>query len=238
MAATADGHLWHTLRHADGSWQGLGDVQSQFTIPGPVRVVAAAGDGTAGETQYMFATADGHLWHTIRSAERRVGSLGDVQSEFAIHDPARVVAATGEGDAGESQYMFATADGHLWHTMRHADGSWQGLGDVQSQFAIPAPVRVVAAAGDGTAGETQYFFATADGHLWHTIRRADGSWTGLGDVQGQFAIPAPVRVVAAAGDGITGETQYFFATADGQAVPAGEVQIEAAGIDEGSLYFE
>src|SRR5437667_70876 len=180
MATTDDGHLWHTLRRADGSWTGLGDVQSQFTIPGPVTVVAAAGDGTAGETQYMFATADGHLWHTLR----------------------------------------------------RADGSWAGLGDVQSQFAIPAPVRVVAAAGDGITGETHYMFATADGHLWHTLRRALAIWTGLGDVQSQFAIPAPVRVVAAAGDGITGETQYFFATADGQAVPAGEVQIEAAVIDE------
>src|SRR5438046_3047334 len=108
-------------------------------------------------------------------------------------------------------------DGHLWHTLRHADGSWQGLGDVQSQFTIPGPVRVVAAAGDGTAGETQYMFATADGHLWHTIRHADGSWKGLGDVQSQFAIPAPVTAVAAAGDGAAGETQYFFATADGQA---------------------
>src|SRR5438034_9662666 len=113
--------------------------------------------------------------------------------------------------------MAATADGHLWHTLRRADGSWTGLGDVQSQFTIPGPVRVVAATGDGTAGETQYFFATADGHPWHTLRRADGSSTGLGDGQGQFAIPAPVRVVAAAGDGITEETQYSLAPADVQA---------------------
>src|SRR5205085_2820519 len=113
-----------------------------------------------------------------------------------------------------------TNDGHPWHTLRRADGSWTGLEDVQGKIAIPGAVRAVAAAGDGTAGETQYMFATADGHLWHTMRRADGSWQGLGDVQGQFAIPAPVRVVAAADDGVAGETQYMFATADGQDVPA------------------
>src|SRR6266700_550437 len=220
MFATADGHLWHTLRRADGSWAGLEDVQGKFAIPGPVTAVAAAGDGTAGETQYMFATADGHLWHTLRRADGSWTGLGDVQSQFTIPGPVMVVAATGDGTAGETQYMFATADGHLWHTLRRADGSWQGLGDVQSQFTIPGPVTAVAAAGDGTAGETQYMFATTDGHLWHTLRRADGSWQGLGDVQSQFAIPAPVRVVAAAGDGIAGETQYFFATADGQDVPA------------------
>src|SRR5437773_1928785 len=189
------------MRRADGSWTGLGDVQSQFAIPGPVRVVAAAGDGTAGETQYMFATADGHLWHTIRHADGSWTGLGDVQSQFTIPAPVRVVAAAGDGTAGERQSVVESADGHLWHTIRRADGSWAGVGNVQSQFTSPDPFGVVAAAGDGTAGETQYMFATADGHLWHTIRRADGSWTGLGDVQSQFAIPAPVRVVAAAGDG-------------------------------------
>jgi hypothetical protein len=35
QATTNDGHPWHTLRHADGSWTGLGDVQSVFAIPGP-----------------------------------------------------------------------------------------------------------------------------------------------------------------------------------------------------------
>src|SRR5205807_1238129 len=158
-------------------------------------VVAATGDGVAGETQYMFATADGHLWHTLRRADGSWTVLEDVQSQFTIPGPVTVVAATRNGVAGETQYMFATANGHLWHTIRWASGRWQNLVDVQSQFAIPGPVTVVAATGDGVAGETQYMFATADGHLWHTIRRAD-SWTGLEDVQSQFAIPGPVTAVA------------------------------------------
>ena len=45
---------------------------------------------------------------------------------------------------------------------------------------------------------TQFMFATQDGHLWHTIRNPDGTWTGLGDVQGEFAIPGPVAAVAGA----------------------------------------
>src|SRR5438552_6460902 len=115
----------------NGSWRGLGDVQSQFSIPGPGTVVAAAGDGTAGETQYMFATADGHLWHTLRRADGSWTGLGDVQGQFAIPGPVRVVAAAGDGIAGETQYMFATADGHLWHALRGDVGSWEGVGDVQ-----------------------------------------------------------------------------------------------------------
>src|SRR5438105_3317743 len=168
----------------------------------------------------MFATADGHLWHTIRRADGSWQPLGDVQSVFAIPGPVTVVAATGDGVAGETQYMFATADGHLWQTLRRADGSWRGLEDVQGKIAIPAPVRVAAATADVPSAALFCSFATADGHLWHTIRRADGSWQPLGDVQSVFAIPAPVRVVAAAGDGIAGETQYFFAIANGQQVPA------------------
>src|SRR5439155_15688229 len=107
--------------------------------------------------------------------------------------PVTVVAAAGERSAGETQYMFATADGHLGHTLRRADGSWQGLGDVQSQFAIPGPVTAVAAAGDGTAGETQYMFATADGHLWHTLDRAEISLLGMGHAKSNVLVPVQIK---------------------------------------------
>ena len=48
------GNLWHTMRNANGSWTGLGDVNGQFAIPGPVASVSATSDGVAGQTQYMF----------------------------------------------------------------------------------------------------------------------------------------------------------------------------------------
>src|SRR5256714_15666964 len=111
--------------------------------------------------------------------------------------------------------MFATLDGLFFIFIGRATAGWSVLSVLHALPTFPGPVRVVAAAGDGTAGETQYMFATADGHLWHTIRRADGSWQPLGDVQSEFAIPGPVTVVAATGDGTPGETQYIFATADG-----------------------
>lgn len=50
------GHVWHTMRLADGSWTGLGDVNGQFSIPGPVNAVSAAGDWQPAETQFMFTT--------------------------------------------------------------------------------------------------------------------------------------------------------------------------------------
>jgi hypothetical protein len=101
---------------------------------------------------------------------------------------------------------------NLWHTMRQSDGSWTGLGDVNGQFAIPGAVAAVSACGDGVSGQTQFMFTTTDGHLWHTMRQPDGSWTGLGDVNGQFAIPGAVAAVSACGDEMKGETQFMFTT--------------------------
>jgi hypothetical protein len=202
--------LWHTLRHPDGSWTGLGYVEGEFAIPGPVAAVAGTG-GASGETQWLFTTADGHLWHTLRRQDGSWTGLGDVNGQFAIPGPVAAVSAAGDGVSGETQFMFTTTDGHLWHTMRRANGTWTGLGDVNGQFAIPGPVAAVSAAGDGVSGETQFMFTTGDGHLWHTLRRQNGSWTGLGDVEGVFAIPGPAAEVAAA-MGTPGETQFMLTT--------------------------
>src|SRR5262249_56536271 len=123
--------------------------------------------------------------------------------------------AGGDGMWGKHWSTFACTAGHLWHTMRRSDGSWSGLGDVNGQFAIPGPVAAVSACGDGVSGQTQFMFTTTDGHLWHTMRRSDGSWSGLGDVNGQFAIPAPVAAVSACAAGVSGQTQFMFPTTDG-----------------------
>jgi hypothetical protein len=266
VLTTADGHLWHTLRRADGTWTGLGDVEARFgpgmvavaavaaadvtsgetqfmyvrqangdlmdasryadgtwavnldaglAVPGPVAAVAGTGSAP-GDTQFVFTTAGGHLWHTLNGT-----GPTDVQKQFATAIPGPVAAvAAANGTSGETQFVFTTADGHLWHTVRRADGTWTGLGDVQGQFAIPGAVTAVAGTG-GAPGETQFVFTTADGHLWHTLRRADGTWTGLGNVQDQIprtfdpvrAIPGRVAAVAAA-NGTSGETQFMFTTSD------------------------
>ena len=48
------------------------------------------------------------------------------------------------------------------------------------------------------------------GRLWHTMRQPNGSWAGLGSVNGQFAIPGAVAAVSATSEGEPGQTQFLF----------------------------
>src|SRR5207249_8004315 len=85
--------------------------------------------------------------------------------------------------AGELHVCGATSDGHLWHTIRHADGAWGSFGDVEGQAGERGTFVALAVA--EVAGELHVCGATSDGHLWHTIRHADGAWGSFGDVEGQ-----------------------------------------------------
>ena len=206
------GDLWLTIRNAGAGWSVPQEVNSQFPIPSRAVAVAATWDGNPGETQFMFSTPDGLLGHTIRLANGGWTGLGAVNGQFTIPGPVTAVAATWDGNPGETQFMFTTSDGRLWHTIRLANAGWTGLGAVNSQFTIPGPVTAVSAAYDGNPGETQFMFTTSDGRLWHTIRLANGGWTGLGYVNSQFTIPGPVTAVSATWDGNPGETQFLFTT--------------------------
>jgi hypothetical protein len=95
-----------------------------------------------------------------------------------IWRPRRVFAQT-----GVLQLAGVTRDGRLWHTIRRADGSWTGFGDVEGQAGDRGRFVDVDCAGMGDA--LHLAGVTQDGRLWHTIRRVDGSWTPFGDVEGQ-----------------------------------------------------
>ena len=58
--ATEDGHVWHTIRSANGTWTPVGDVLEQLHYFGPVIAVAAV-SAANGEAQFLMATADGRL---------------------------------------------------------------------------------------------------------------------------------------------------------------------------------
>jgi hypothetical protein len=212
---TDDGRLWHTIRHADGTWQPTGSVNSQITIPGPVAAIAAAGDGVAGETQYLYTTGGGaSLWHTIRAADGKWATPDLLNNKFTITGPVTAVSASGDGLPGEAQFVVVYG-GMLWHTTRTAAASnnWSALGCVNDQFRPPLsaqpPVQAVAAAYDDTSGEVQFIFNLSNGSAWHTARTSGGGWEPLDNLDSLLNIPGPVTAVTATGDGLGGEAQFI-----------------------------
>jgi hypothetical protein len=207
LYTTADGELWLATRSA-GAW---GSVEELGGVTGNIGTITAITVASCqpSQTQIMLATREGGLWHTIMYATGGWQPvIGDVKAK--IGDPGVVVAVAAASPApGVAQFMFATVDGGLWHTVRNADGTWTGLGNVKGQIGDPGPVTGVSAT-SSAPGVVQFMFTTADGGLWHTIRNADGTWTGLGNVKGQIGDQGAMSTVAAAST-TANQAQYLIA---------------------------
>ncbi|MFD0697961.1 hypothetical protein ACFQZT_28200 [Paenibacillus sp. GCM10027628] len=208
------GELWHLIRHSDGSWSGVVNLSQLLQISVGVAAVAGAA-GLNGTTQFIVTTSDGQLLHTVRESTGSWQPLGDLK--FVDKVPGNVVALGGtSGSDGETQFVFTTNDGHLWHTIRHADGTWQQLGNLAGELGFSGTVTAIAGAA-GANGETQFVFATNDRHLWFTLRQANGKWKRVYDL-GRMILDMETRVIAVGGcPGSGGDTQFVFTTEDGQA---------------------
>jgi hypothetical protein len=190
VGLTDDGGMWHTIRRADGSWQPFfGDVKAvESNNPGHFSSVgcAAVGGTTSGgsELHVVGLTDDGGMWHTIRRADGSwQPSFGDVKA-VESNDPGHFTAVGCTGVGGQLHVVGLTDDGGMWHTIRRADGSWQpSFGDVKAvESNDPGHFSAVGCA--DVNGELQLVGLTDDGGMWHTIRRADGSWQpSFGDVK-------------------------------------------------------
>ncbi|GKU79030.1 hypothetical protein [Paenibacillus sp. L3-i20] len=211
------GQLWHSIRLADGSWSGPNNLSQLLEISKGVAAVAAA-SGPNGTIQFIFTTSDGHLWHTIRESNGNWQPIGDLRKEVKVSG--NVVALSGTGGAdGATQFVFTTNDGHLWHTIRRANGSWQPLGNLSAELSTKwtGVVTTIAGAEGPSNGDAVFVFATNQSNLWHTIRyRNGGKWTGLNDLGKELQVEK--RVIAIGGcSGADGQTQFVFTTQDGQA---------------------
>jgi hypothetical protein len=136
VGLTDVGGMWHTIRHADGSWvASFGDVKAQeANDPGYFAAVGCAGVGD--ELHVVGLTDVGGMWHTIRHADGSwVASFGDVKGQEA-NDPGYFAAVGCAGVGDELHVVGLTHVGGMWHTIRHADGSWvPSFGDVKAQEA-------------------------------------------------------------------------------------------------------
>jgi hypothetical protein len=117
---------------------------------------------------------------------------------------------------GELHLAGVTANGRLWHTIRRSDG-WTEFVDVERQAGDRGAFRTVSVSlAKNRAGGIELHLSgvTANGRLWHTIRRSDGSWTEFGDVEGQAGDRGAFVTVGIAG--LADELHLSGVTADGR----------------------
>jgi hypothetical protein len=227
------GQLWHAIRHIDGSWQSFINVKTFTGHLGVILKVAIGRVGSTygGELHVCGVTGDAHLWHTIRRADGSWLPFRDVEGPAGERGAMDALACAGNG-AGELHLCATSGDGHLWHTIRRADGAWFPFGDVEGQAGergdfIDVDCAVI-------NNELHVCGVTTDGHLWHTIRRTDGSWDSFADVEGQagergdFARIAITELYGGQLEvvGITGclELWHTIRRADGTWIPFSDVE--------------
>jgi hypothetical protein len=178
VARDTTGVLWHTLRHPDGSWQAAFDnVNQQNGASLPFSAVSCAIEST-GSLHVVATDMSGVLWHTLRHPDGSwVGAFDNVSQQNRAGLPFSKVYCALE-NTGSLQLVAADTTGVLWHTIRHADGSWVGaFGNVNQQESNGASLRfgAVSCATD-TTGSLQLVARDTTGVLQHTIRRVNGSW--------------------------------------------------------------
>ncbi|WP_158708716.1 hypothetical protein [Streptomyces bikiniensis] len=201
VAVGRDGLAHHNIRHADGGWQGWA------AMPGPdnglVRASRAAASGMPdGSTRVVAFGADGAMRLTTRAADgswkpwTKVPGVG--APEFAGHDLA--ITAAGR----EAQIVAVGLDGNIWHNVVRADGGLQGWRTPPGDGTPAMAARAAAVAGTAS-GESRILAIGADGNVYHSLRRANGTWEPFRPVPvgpgGRPAFPAGTISAALHSDG-------------------------------------
>lgn len=125
VALDANGKLWHTTRNSSGLWFPVfGSIGGEEeNDPSPFTEVSCA--EVAGEL-HVVAIASGWLYHTIRhqdgSWQPFYGWVQGMESNWP-GSFTRVACAGINGNL----HVMGTVAGNVWHTIRHADGSWQSF---------------------------------------------------------------------------------------------------------------
>src|SRR5262249_42448696 len=148
----------HTIRNANGSWQGgFGLIEGQSAGGPPAFVSVGCGSADGQALQVVGLGTDDRIWHTIRNSNGTwQSSFGLVESESSggPAGPASFEAVCCAGAGGGLHVIGLGNDGKLWHTIRQPNGSWQasfGLIEGQSGGGAAKFVAVACGSADGQA---------------------------------------------------------------------------------------
>ncbi|WP_055713697.1 hypothetical protein [Streptomyces torulosus] len=196
---TAQARVFRTDRDGKGQWGPLEELPASTGYQGGVVAldIAASASATDSAFHLVAVTGNGRLLHTYTNGRGTDVPFYDVEGPAGERgDFRRAACAAPEGHPEQLHLCGVTADGRLWHALHVGAFSlpfpfpgrrlelWTQLGDVEGQAGERGSVRHVACR---TAGQDLHVCAvTADGRLWHALRRGgDGTWTSFGDVEGQ-----------------------------------------------------
>ncbi|MFJ4185357.1 hypothetical protein [Kitasatospora sp. NPDC089509] len=176
-----DGNIYHTIRFADGSWQPWGQLKDKAGNPMAASQVAIS-VGPDGSAQLLAVGGDNVLYHQIRRADGSwTGFQPLTDNKGNPMNAGRVSIAAGPD--GSAQVVAIGGDGAAYHTVRTSDGSWSGFAPITDNVGNSVQVADVSIAANRD-GSDQVLLVAADSTVYHEIRRADGTWTGLAAIDG------------------------------------------------------
>ncbi|MEF2528971.1 phospholipase D-like domain-containing protein [Streptomyces globosus] len=204
VALGGDGRLHHTIRKADGTWAKFGDIGAVAGTLGNVSQVSAV---SIGNDLHVVAVAGGKLFHTLRNSTGHWTSFGDVSGAVG---PIGTVTTAATASVGGELQLVAVSGGKAFHTIRNTAGQWTTWGNVASAAGATGLITAVSMA--GTDGDAQIVIATDNGtRQYHTIRKADRTWSPFGDLKDHLGT---VTVTALSAAHVDGELQLTATTAD------------------------
>jgi hypothetical protein len=169
-------------RHLDGTWSQEGiDFGSQMRGPTAVAVV------------------NGEL-HVLRN-DSYYGTKHRVRHIDGSWSPTTTIPNAGDGASlanvnGVPHFMVSSGDSNTVLRLMtwQGDGTWSAPVDTA---VLPQPRGSSANAEIAQVGaDLHAVVRTADGGLYHAIRRPDGSWTGWGDIGREAGVPGTAAAVA------------------------------------------
>lgn len=181
VASTDAGGLFHTIRGASG-WKAFGDVEGQCgQLPGPAAEVAAAGYRDQLHVLAVTKTSPRRLLHCLDSS----GDWTDWgQVENVAGDVGEVADVSVAMVRSSLHVVVTNTAGGVFHAIRYADGSWNDFGNVEGASGSAGTAVDVGVTGREN-GELHIVVTNTANQVLHTVRRASGSWTGWGNVEGE-----------------------------------------------------
>ncbi|MFI9386143.1 hypothetical protein [Kutzneria sp. NPDC052558] len=163
-----------SIQQSDDSWSAWETVPTS----GPIGSFSATANG--GVLRVVTTNFDGSL---VTDHDRAAdGAWSQDSTSFYSTATPRVAVAQVGADLHIVAATSFDAPYAVWHTIRHANGSWDVFGAVEAEAGNITAVQQIAVT--SSRGALQLVASTTDGGLYHTIRAANGTWQRFGDVKG------------------------------------------------------